>query len=193
MFGATRKSKNATLALKRHFWAHWMVSQAKTFSQAGERWVGIASWRLTQHHLSTWLSGARKWTIARAQCSVAQSGSGKLRALAFINETMNQNINNHFPWFYHDFTNFTRLEWKIQELNQGKIVADQNIFMASTISKKLNYLDIRTLFRFWYTRKFSNVTYVHQKNKEENVHIKLPKFRQMDGIRKADFLIISHK
>ena len=53
--------------------------------------------------------------------------------------------------------------------------------MASTISKKLNYLDIRTLFRFWYTRKFSNVTYVHQKNKEENVHIKLPKFRQMDG------------
>ena len=99
MFGATRKSKNATLALKRHFWAHWMVSQAKTFSQAGERWVGIASWRLTQHHLSTWISGARKCTIATGQCSVAQSGSGKLRALAFINETMNQNINNHFPWF----------------------------------------------------------------------------------------------
>ena len=143
-------------------------------------WVGITSWRLTQHHLSTWLSGASQCTIAQCSMLIIQ----------------NQNINNHFTCatILPSFTpGFTRLEWKIQELNQGKIVADQKIFMASTISKKLNYLDIWTLFRFWCTRKFSNVTYVHQKKKEEKVHIKLPKFRQMDGIRKADFLIISHK
>ena len=169
-------------------------SQAKTFRQAGELSSDyeLKSYSAPSQHLAQWpyrygpvLSGSvwlwwHQW-----------NNESKHNAIIFHDFTM------ILPRFYQDFTNFTRLEWKIQELNQGKIVADQKIFMASTISKKLNYLDIWKLFRFWCTRKFSNVTYVHpsvhQKNKEENVHIKLPKFRQMDGIRKADFLIISHK
>ena len=133
-------------------------SQAKTFRQAGELSSDyeLKSYSAPSQHLAQWpyrygpvLSGSvwlwwHQW-----------NNESKHNAIIFHDFTM------ILPRFYQDFTNFTRLEWKIQELNQGKIVADQKIFMASTISKKLNYLDIWKLFRFWCTRKFSNVTYVH--------------------------------